>query len=143
MLKVYKCYSTPFVPGFSPNERNRVIQEFVTPRYRATSAPEYLNSLMANQDNTRPEDLLHEIDRFVQESNLDRATYLREVLQKGFSLDKQDRLLLKYVRKELSQMEVCKELNWDPWEFLSQLKTRNLFLNVELEDWLDTSELPS
>ena len=90
-----------------------------------------------------PEDLLHEIDRFVQESNLDRSTYLREVLRKGFSLDKQDRLLLKYVRKELSQMEVCKELNWDPWEFLSQLKTRNLFLNVELEDWLDASELPS
>jgi hypothetical protein len=90
-----------------------------------------------------PEDLLHEIDRFVQESNLDRSTYLREVLRKGFSLDKQDRLLLKYVRKELSQMEVCKELNWDPWEFLSQLKTRNLFLNVELEDWLDASDLPS
>ena len=90
-----------------------------------------------------PEDLLNEIDRFVQESNLDRSTYLREVLRKGFSLDKQDRLLLKYVRKELSQMEVCKELKWNPWEFLSQLKTRNLFLNVELEDWLDASELPS
>ena len=90
-----------------------------------------------------PEDLLNEIDQFVQESNLDRSTYLREVLRKGFSLDKQDRLLLKYVRKELSQMEVCKELKWNPWEFLSQLKTRNMFLNVELEDWLDASELPS
>ncbi|RLC10753.1 MAG: hypothetical protein DRH43_05700 [Deltaproteobacteria bacterium] len=90
-----------------------------------------------------PEDLLDEIDRFVQESNLDRSTYLREVLRKGFFLDKQDRILLKYVRKELSQMEVCKELNWDPWEFLSQLKTRNLFLNIDLEDWLDASEIPS
>ena len=90
-----------------------------------------------------PEDLLNEIDRFVQESKLDRSAYLREVLRKGFSLDKQDRLLLKYVRKELSQMEVCKELKWDPWEFLSQLKTRNLFLNVDLEDWLDAAELPS
>jgi hypothetical protein len=56
-------------------------------------------------------------------------------------MDKQDRLLLKYVRKELSQMEVCKELNWDPWEFLTQLKTRNLYLNVELEDWIDAAEL--
>jgi hypothetical protein len=90
-----------------------------------------------------PEDLLNEIELFVKESNLDRSTYLREVLRKGFSLDKQDRLLLKYVRKELSQMEVCKELKWNPWEFLSQLKTRNMFLNVELEDWLDASELPS
>jgi len=90
-----------------------------------------------------PEDLLNEINELVQELSLDRSAYLREVLRKGFSLDKQDRLLLKYVRKELSQMEVCKELNWDPWEFLTQLKARNLYLNVELEDWLDAAELSS
>ena len=74
-----------------------------------------------------PEELLNEIDQFVRESKLDRSTYLREVLQKGFFLDKQDRLFLKYARKELSQMEVCKELNWDPWKFLTQLKARNLY----------------
>ena len=87
------------------------------------------------------EELLTEINEMVQELKLDRSAYLREVLRKGFSLDKQDRLLLKYVRKELSQMEVCKELNWAPWEFLTQLKSRNLHLNVELEDWLDAVEL--
>ena len=90
-----------------------------------------------------PEDLLNEINELVQELKLDRSTYLREVLRKGFSLDKQDRLLRRYVRKELSQMEVCRELNWAPWEFLSQLKARSLHLNVELEDWLDAAELPS
>ena len=90
-----------------------------------------------------PEDLLNEINELVQEFKLDRSAYFREVLRKGFSVDKQDRLLLKYVRKELSQMEVCRELNWDPWEFLTQLKARNLYLNVELEDWLDAAELPS
>jgi Arc/MetJ-type ribon-helix-helix transcriptional regulator len=89
------------------------------------------------------EDLLNEINEMVQELTLDRSAYLREVLRKGFSMDKQDRLLLKYVRKELSQMEVCKELNWDPWEVLTQLKARNLYLNVELEDWLDAAGLPS
>jgi len=88
-----------------------------------------------------PEDLLNEINELVKELSLDRSAYLRDVLRKGFSLDKQDRLLLKYVRKELSQMEVCKELNWDPWEFLTQLKARNLHLNVELEDWLDAADL--
>lgn len=87
------------------------------------------------------EELLTEISEMVQELKLDRSAYLREILRKGFSLDKQDRILLKYVRKELSQMEVCKELNWAPWEFLSQLKSRNLHLNVELEDWLDAAEL--
>jgi hypothetical protein len=73
-----------------------------------------------------PEDLLNEINEFVLKLKLDRLTYLREILRKGFSLDKRNRLLLKYVRKELSQMEICKELKWDPWEFLTQLKARNL-----------------
>jgi len=88
-----------------------------------------------------PEDLLNEINQFVQELKLDRSTYLREVLRKGFSVDKQDRLFLKYARGELSQMEVCHELKWNPWEFLTQLKTRNLYLNVALEDWIDSTEL--
>jgi len=52
-----------------------------------------------------PEDLLNEINELVQELSLDRSAYLRDVLRKGFSLDKQDRLFLKYVRKELSQMD--------------------------------------
>ena len=90
-----------------------------------------------------PEDLLNEIDQFVKESKLDRSAYLREVLKKGFSADKQDRLLVKYTRGELSQMEVCRELKWNPWDFLAQLKARNLYLNVALEDWIDAAELQS
>ncbi|MBW2065982.1 MAG: ribbon-helix-helix protein, CopG family [Deltaproteobacteria bacterium] len=89
-----------------------------------------------------PEDLLEEIDQFVQELKLDRSAYLREVLRKGFSADKQDRLLAKYSRGELSQKEVCEELGWNPWEFLSQLRARNLHLNVSMEDWLHTADLP-
>ena len=88
-----------------------------------------------------PEDLLNEIDQIVQELKLDRSAYLREVLRKGFSMDKQDRLLEKYHRRELSQMEVCEELEWSPWEFLAQLKAKNLHLNVDLEDWLDAAAL--
>ena len=88
-----------------------------------------------------PEDLLNEIEQFVQELKLDRSAYLREVLRKGFSMDKQDRLLEKYKRRELSQMEVCEELGWNPWEFLAQLKAKNLHLSVDLEDWLDAAAL--
>lgn len=88
-----------------------------------------------------PEDLLNEIDRFVAKANLDRSAYFREVLRKGFSMDKQERLLMKYVRSELSQMEVCQELGWNPWEFGEQLKARNLHRNVALEDWLDSTTL--
>ena len=88
-----------------------------------------------------PEELLNEIDQLVRDLSLDRSAYLREVLRKGFEIDKQDRLLEKYVRGELSQMEVCTQMNWDPWEFSDQLKARNMHLNVDLEDWLDASEI--
>jgi len=35
-------------------------------------------------------------------------------------------------------MDVCREMDWAPWEFLDQLKTRNMHLNVSLEDWLNS-----
>jgi predicted DNA-binding protein len=88
-----------------------------------------------------PEDLLEEIDQFVQEGNLDRSAYLREILKKGFSQDKMERMFDKYANGELSQLEVCHALNMSPWQFLDELKSRNLYLNVGLEDFLDSSEL--
>lgn len=81
------------------------------------------------------------IDQFIQEKQLDRASYLREILMKGLSLDKQERLLEEYARGELSMMEVCKKLRRNPWEFLSTLQTNSLHLNVQLEDWLDAADL--
>jgi len=89
-----------------------------------------------------PEDLLSEIDQYVHEAKLDRSVYLRDVLKKGFSLDKQERVLRKYATGELSQMEVCRALEWNPWQFVEELRTRNLYLNVSLEDFLLSSGLP-
>jgi len=88
-----------------------------------------------------PEDLLREIDRYIQEAKLDRSSYLRQVPQKGFALDKQERLLMKYQHGKASWRDVCRELSWPTCEFLNQLKSRNLHLNVSLEDWLDSSPL--
>lgn len=88
-----------------------------------------------------PEDLLNEIEQFVREMQLDRAAYLREVLRKGFSLDRQERLLREYAQGDLSLMEVCDKLKTNPWKLLATLEARNLHLNVGLEDWLDSADL--
>ncbi len=87
------------------------------------------------------EDLLKEIDEFVQEAQLDRSAYLREILKKGFSLDKQQRMLQKYAAGDLSILEVCRTLGWNPWEFLDKLKANNFHINVEIEDFLDSTDL--
>ena len=87
------------------------------------------------------EDLLKEIDEFVQETHLDRSAYLREILQKGFSLDKQQRILQKYASGELSILEACRTLGWNPWEFFDKLKASNFHVNVDIEDFLDSADL--
>ena len=90
-----------------------------------------------------PEELLNEIDQLVKENELDRSTYLREVLQKGFLLDKQERALKGYAAGKLTLMELSRNLNCDPWEILSLLQSKNAHLNVLLEDWLDSADLES
>ena len=87
------------------------------------------------------EEFLKEIEEFVQEARLDRSAYLREILQKGFILDKQHRILQKYASGELSISEVCKILGWNPWEFSDKLKANNLHVNVEIEDFLNSADL--
>ena len=87
------------------------------------------------------EELLKEIEEFVQEARLDRSAYLREILQKGFSLDKQNRILQKYASGELSILEVCRTLGWNSWEFSDKLKANNFHINVEIEDFLNSIDL--
>ncbi len=88
-----------------------------------------------------PEDLLKEIDKSAKELHMDRSAYLREVLRKGLYVDKEERYLDKYRRGEMSMGEVCKALGSDPWEFMARLREKGIFLNVSLEDWLDSSRL--
>ncbi len=88
-----------------------------------------------------PEDLLKEVDKFARELHMDRSTYLREIIRKGLYLDKQERYLAKYNRRELSMGEACKVLGLDAWQFLERLKERGMHLSVALEDWLDSSSL--
>ena len=88
-----------------------------------------------------PEDFLEDLSNFVKEMKLDKSSYLRDILKKGFDEDRQERLLLRYLNGELSVGEVCNMLNKSPWDFFDLLKKKNINLNVELEDWLDSASI--
>jgi len=88
-----------------------------------------------------PEDFLEEVSKFIKEMNLDKSSYLREILKKGFEEDRRERFILKYLAGDLSANETCIMLNVTVWEFFDLLKKKNLTLNVELEDWLDSAKL--
>jgi metal-responsive CopG/Arc/MetJ family transcriptional regulator len=88
-----------------------------------------------------PEQLLKEISKFVKEAKLERSAYLREIIHKGFELDKRERILDRYERGELSLSESCRKLNTDAWAFLQMLKDSNRNVSVSLEDMLDSAPL--
>ena len=88
-----------------------------------------------------PEDFLEDLSNFVKEMKLDKSSYLRDILKKGFDEDRQERLLLRYSNGELSVGEVCDMLDKSPWDFFDLLKKKNINLNVELEDWLDSTSI--
>jgi predicted HTH domain antitoxin len=88
-----------------------------------------------------PEEFLKEITSFVKDMHLDKSAYLREILQKGFDEDRQVRLLAKYETGDLSVEEACRMLGLNMWDFLLLLNKRNMALNVNLEDWLNSTEL--
>ena len=88
-----------------------------------------------------PDDFLKEINRFVKDRKLDKSTYLREILRKGFDDDRRERLLAEYERGAQSAGEVCQKLGISPWDFFDLLKSRTASLNVSLEDWLDSGGL--
>ncbi len=88
-----------------------------------------------------PDKLLRELSRFVKEMHLDKSTYLREIIKKGFAEDRQERLLQMYQAGKLTLPEVCKKLNIPTWDFLELLKRRGINLSVSLEDWLDSAEI--
>ena len=88
-----------------------------------------------------PEDFLEDLSNFVKEMKLDKSSYLRDILKKGFDEDRQERLLLRYSNGELSVGEVCDMLDKSPWDFFDLLKKKNINLNVELEDWLDSASI--
>lgn len=88
-----------------------------------------------------PEEFLKEISLFIKDMRLDKSTYLREILKKGFEEDRQERVLVKYQAGDLSGEEVCRLLDVTMWDFLLLLKKRNISLNVNLEDWLNSATL--
>ena len=88
-----------------------------------------------------PDKLLKELSRFVKEMGLDKSAYLREIIKKGFTDDRQERLLQMYQAGQLTLPEVCKKIDITPWDFLDLLKRKGINLNVSLEDWLDSEEI--
>lgn len=85
--------------------------------------------------------LLKKMDRFIRSKHLDKASFLRQVIQRGFELARQEMVLEQYAKKEISIGAACALLGVNRWEFFDLLKTHHAYLNLDLEDLLNSSRL--
>jgi predicted DNA-binding protein len=88
-----------------------------------------------------PDEIYEEINRFVKDRKLDKPTYLREILTKGFDEDRKERILAEYQNKDLTEDEACQKLGITMSEFLDLLKSKKASLDASLEDRLDGASL--
>jgi len=72
---------------------------------------------------------------------MDRASYLRRLVQDGLRQDKVRSILAEYERGEVSAGGACEALGITPWEFGDLLKVNGVRRNVSFEDWLGSTRL--
>ncbi len=86
-----------------------------------------------------PEELLAEVDRRAQSRKQDRASLIRELLSAGLARDLEEEVLRAYRAGRLSMSAAAARLGLDPWSWFDLLRRRNETVNVELEDWIESS----
>ena len=62
-----------------------------------------------------PEDVLNELDRRARAHGMDRASFLRELVQDGLERDSEDEVMNAYRAGRLSLSQAAARLGTDPW----------------------------
>ena len=84
---------------------------------------------------------LKAVDEGARRKGLDRAAYLRFLIERGLCREKELELLQDYSLGRVSAGQICEELGLAPWDFSDLLKKAGLSRNVSFEDWFESARL--
>lgn len=87
--------------------------------------------------------VLESVKRYAEKEHMDRAAFLREILQKGFSEKVKEDILKKYAEGKISIGNLSHRLKISIWDSFELLKQENKNLNVSLEDYLKAGDIDS
>ena len=80
------------------------------------------------------EKILAEIDQFSKEKQMDRATFLRNLIVEGLSIEKRNKVLSMYKERKISLAKAAEILNIDIWQMIDMIKEENLYLDYSDEE---------
>jgi hypothetical protein len=79
--------------------------------------------------------------RYAEKEHMDRAAFLREILQKGFRAKVEEDILKQYTAGKISIGNFSERLKISVWDSFELLKQQNKNINVSLEDYIRASDL--
>ena len=80
------------------------------------------------------EKLLEEIDQLSKENQMDRASFLRNLIVEGLSIEKEKKVLKLYKDRKISMAKAAEMLDIDLWHIIDIIKREKLYLDYSEEE---------
>ena len=80
------------------------------------------------------EKLLEEIDQLSKENQMDRASFLRNLIVEGLSIEKEKKVLKLYKDRKISMAKAAEMLDIDLWQIIDIIKREKLYLDYSEEE---------
>lgn len=78
--------------------------------------------------------ILSEIDELSKEKQMDRASFLRNLIVEGLSIEKKKKVLSMYKERKISLAKAAEILGIDLWSMIDMLKEENLYIDYSEEE---------
>ena len=80
------------------------------------------------------EKVLAEIDQLSKENQMDRASFLRNLIVEGLVLEKEKKVLKMYKNKKISLAKAADMLGIDLWQAIDIIKREKMYLDYSEEE---------
>ena len=80
------------------------------------------------------EKLLQEIDQLSKENQMDRASFLRNLIVGGLEIEKEKKVLQMYKDRKISMAKAAEMLNIDLWQMIDIVKREKIYLDYSEEE---------
>ena len=80
------------------------------------------------------EKILSEIDELSKEKHMDRASFLRNLIVEGLSIEKKKKVLGMYKARKISLAKAADMLDVDLWKMIDMLKEEGMYIDYSEEE---------
>ena len=80
------------------------------------------------------EKVLAEIDQLSKENQMDRASFLRNLIVEGLAMEKEKKVLKMYKNKKISLAKAAEMLGIDLWQAIDIIKREKMYLDYSEEE---------